>query len=98
MKAEMNFAWKARIKMTEQMLIEKVINEKLKGDAQKNALDLLDYLIANELTVDGDAPCWGNQLPGQRHWCVFLLPARKMYRVRGQFGLTTTVMMKLREF
>jgi len=51
--------------MAEQMLIEKVINEKLKGDAQKNALDLLNYLITNEMTVDGDAPCWGINYQGK---------------------------------
>ena len=34
--------------MAEQKLIENVINEKLTGDAQKNALDFAAFLRANE--------------------------------------------------
>lgn len=39
--------------------IDDVINKALTGDAQMNALDFADYLRANEMTIDGDAPCWG---------------------------------------
>ena len=46
--------------MAEQMQIENVIHEKLKGDMQKNALDLVAFLHENELSLDsnGDGEGW----------------------------------------
>jgi len=38
--------------MVEQILIENVINEKLTGEAQKNALDFVGFLKANEISLD----------------------------------------------
>lgn len=42
---------RGKIKMAEQK-IENIINEKLTGDAQKNALDFISFLRANDITID----------------------------------------------
>ena len=40
------------------LTIENVIRELLTDDAQSNALDFVRYAAANQMTVEGEAPCW----------------------------------------
>jgi hypothetical protein len=50
--------------MSEQKTIESVINEKLTGDAQKNALDLVSFCQANEIQLDPNKDDFGGWAVG----------------------------------
>ena len=50
--------------------IEDVINEKLKGDAQKNALDFVTHLRANEIALDDSDNYFWNASYKSKGLCV----------------------------